>query len=211
MRVVAGAARGIPLKVPKGDQVRPTVDRLKETLFNMIQAEIYERTVLDVLAGSGALGIEALSRGARCAYFCEKNKATVEVIKDNLRRTKLEEKAQVLTGDFSGGLEKIKGAGVKLDLVFLDPPYQEEDLYRRAIEALTEKKLLAEDALIIAETKSGFDFSFLEKYDIKSLKPINIYLCALMFKPVKKRLSIRQTMFGGRLFRFIEGRNEEIV
>ena len=165
MRVVAGAARGIPLKAPKGDQVRPTVDRLKETLFNMIQAEIYERTVLDVFAGSGALGIEALSRGARCAYFCEKNKATVEVIKDNLRRTKLEEKAQVLAGDFLGGLEKIRGAGVKLDLVFLDPPYQEEDLYRQAIKALTEKNLLVGDALIIAETKSGFDFSFLEKYD----------------------------------------------
>ncbi len=165
MRVVAGAARGIPLKAPKGDQVRPTADRLKETLFNMIQAEIYERTVLDAFAGSGALGIEALSRGACCAYFCEKNKATVEVIKDNLQRTKLKEKAQVLTGDFSGGLEKIQNAGVKLNLVFLDPPYQEEDLYQRAIKALIEKKLLAEDALIIAETKSGFDFSFLEKYD----------------------------------------------
>jgi len=165
MRVVAGAARGIPLKAPKGDQVRPTVDRLKETLFNMIQAEIYDRVVLDVFAGSGALGIEALSRGARSAYFCEKDRTAMEVIRDNLRRTKLEDKAQVLAGDFSGGLGKIQMIGIQADLVFLDPPYQEESLYQRAIAALTEKNLLAEGALIIAETKSGFDFSFLEKYD----------------------------------------------
>lgn len=165
MRVVAGIAKGIPLKAPKGDQVRPTVDRLKETLFNMIQTEIYDRTVLDVFAGSGGLGIEALSRGARKAYFCEKNKVATEAIKDNLQRTKLAEKAEIFFGDFSGGLDKMRAAGERADLVFLDPPYQEEDLYQRAIAALAEKKLLAAGALIIAETKSGFDFSFLEKYD----------------------------------------------
>ncbi len=165
MRVVAGQARGIPLKAPKGDAVRPTVDRLKETLFNMIQQEIYGRTVLDVFAGSGALGIEALSRGAEKAYFCEKNREAVEAIKDNLRRTRLEEKAQVYFGDYIAGLQKMRAAGDRADLVFLDPPYHETVLYQQAIELLLQKGLLAEDALLIAETKSGFDFSFLEKYD----------------------------------------------
>ncbi|RRD93504.1 16S rRNA (guanine(966)-N(2))-methyltransferase RsmD [Clostridiales bacterium COT073_COT-073] len=165
MRVVAGSARGIPLKAPKGDTVRPTVDRLKETLFNIIQNEIYDRVILDVFAGSGALGIEALSRGASQAHFCEKNRAAMAVIEENLQKTRLTDKAITYFGDFSLGFQKMQMNGSKADLIFLDPPYHQTDLYQQAIELMLDKNILAAGALIVAEAKSDFDFSFLENYD----------------------------------------------
>lgn len=175
MRVVAGSAKGIPLKAPKGDIVRPTVDRLKETLFNMIQNEIYERVVLDVFAGSGALGIEALSRGACQAHFCEKNKKAAEIIAENLAKTKLSEKSQIYLGDFLYGMQVIESKGVKVDLIFIDPPYHKEELYHQAIEALLEKNLLKENAFIVIEAKSDFDFSFLEKYDTIQIEKCKMF------------------------------------
>lgn len=165
MRVVAGKAKGIPLKAPEGRDVRPTVDRLKETLFNMIQYDVIDTVVLDLFAGSGGLGIEALSRGAKKAFFCEKNKRAWDVLNENLQKTKLQDDAKVYFGDFRIGIQKIGQAGEKVDLVFLDPPYHETHLYQEALEAMLENRILQEDALIIAETTSGFDFSFLENYD----------------------------------------------
>lgn len=165
MRVVSGIAKGIPLKAPKGDLVRPTVDRLKETLFNMIQHEVYDAVVLDLFAGSGGLGIEALSRGASETYFCEKNQAAFEIMKENLNKTKLMNHAKLYFGDFIVALPKMAIQKVRFDLVFLDPPYEKAEFYQKSIEFLVEKDMLSDDALIIAETISGLDFSFLEKYD----------------------------------------------
>lgn len=175
MRVVAGKAKGIPLKAPAGDEVRPTVDRLKETLFNMIQYEVADMVVADVFAGSGGLGIEALSRGATEAYFCEKNKAAFNILKENIKKTGLSENANLFFGDYKLGLSAAKAKLIQFDLVFLDPPYHLENLYSEAIAFLAENDLLAEDALIIAETKKGFDFSFLEKYDTIKIEKLKIF------------------------------------
>lgn len=172
MRVVAGIARGIPLKAPKGNQVRPTVDRLKETLFNIIQYEIGEKNVLDVFAGSGALGIEALSRGALAAYFCEKSQAACKIIEENLARTKLAGRASLYFGDFSLGFQKMRDRGIKIDLVFIDPPYDQDDLYIKAIAGLVDKQLLGPDALIIVEAGRDFNFSFLANYDTIKIEKI---------------------------------------
>ena len=175
MRVIAGSARGIPLKAPKGDTVRPTVDRLKETLFNMIQNEIGERIVLDVFAGSGALGIEALSRGAKYAVFCEKNKAALAVLEENLSKTRFADNAKVYFGDYILGLQKMQHQKIKADLVFIDPPYHLTELYDQAIRSLLEKELLEEDACIVIEAKSDFDFSFLKKYDTITIEKCKIF------------------------------------
>ena len=108
MRVISGTARSLILKTPKGTSTRPTTDKIKETLFNMISNEIYDSVFLDLFAGSGGIGIEALSRGAREAYFCDIDREAIQCIRQNLEHTKLADKATVLKGSFEANLEKLK-------------------------------------------------------------------------------------------------------
>ncbi len=121
MRVIAGSCRSLPLVTPSGDDTRPTTDRIKETLFNMIQAEIPDCIIYDFFAGSGGIGIEALSRGAKHAYFVENSKQALECIKKNLNFTKLTDKATVVSRDV---LSAIPFLTEKADVIFMDPPYQ---------------------------------------------------------------------------------------
>ena len=111
LRVIAGTARSLPLKTVDGMDTRPTTDRIKETLFNMLQTDVYASRFLDLFAGSGAIGIEALSRGAKAAVFVEHSKQCVECIKDNLKFTKLSDKAVVMEQDVLSGISRLAGKG----------------------------------------------------------------------------------------------------
>jgi 16S rRNA (guanine966-N2)-methyltransferase len=121
MRVIAGSARSLPLKTIEGLETRPTTDRIKETLFNMLQTEISGCRFLDLYSGSGAIGIEALSRGAKEAYFVERSKECVECIKYNLKFTHLEDRAVVMEQDVLSALNRISKAE-PFDIVLIDAP-----------------------------------------------------------------------------------------
>lgn len=161
MRVIAGTAKRLQLKAPKGMETRPTQDRIKETLFNMIQNDLYDICFLDLFSGSGAIGIEALSRGAKKAVFVEQNKNAVEVIKENLSFTRLEKNAEVLNTSAQYALQLLQGRE-KFDVVFMDPPYHKE-LEKEIIENPLFYQLLNESAVIIIEMDLKTDLS---EYDI---------------------------------------------
>jgi 16S rRNA (guanine966-N2)-methyltransferase len=131
MRVIAGEFRSRRLKTLPGLATRPTPDRLRETLFNVLAAHIADSVFLDAYAGTGAVGIEALSRGARRCVFVEKNRAAVEVIRENLASLGLENRAEVYTGKTLTVLERVTA-----DIVFLDPPYEMEKEYEAALNGL---------------------------------------------------------------------------
>ena len=123
MRVIAGSARRLLLKTVDGMDTRPTTDRIKETLFNMLQPQIPGCQFLDLFSGSGAIGIEALSRGADLAVMIENNPQAVTCIRENLGTTRLEERAVVMACDVMTGLKRLEGHDYRFDLVFMDPPY----------------------------------------------------------------------------------------
>ena len=137
-----------------------TTDRIKETLFNMLQPDIAGCRFLDLYSGSGAIGIEALSRGAKEAVLVENARAALAVIKDNLAFTKLSSNAVVMEQDVLSAINRLSGKGV-FDIVFMDPPYDKE-LERRVLEYLTMSKLIHEDTLIIFEASLDTDISYLE-------------------------------------------------
>ncbi len=148
MRVISGVARGTKIKTIENNSTRPTLDRVKESLFNILQDKIKEAVILDLFAGSGALGIEALSRGAKKAYFCDKSYEAIKVIKENLNKTKFLDKSVIFNSDYLVAMKKIKE---KLSIVFLDPPYK-LDLSINAIRELLKLKIIDEDTIIIIET-----------------------------------------------------------
>ena len=162
MRVIAGSARRLQLKTVEGMETRPTTDRIKETLFNMIGADLIQTQFLDCFAGSGGIGIEALSRGASKAVFIEKNPKAVECIRENLSRTHLEEGALVLESDVIAGLKRLEGRNYRFDLIFMDPPYGME-LEKRVLEYLSGSPMVTEDTQIIIEASKETDFGWLEE------------------------------------------------
>ena len=149
MRVISGSARGTVLHSIEDISTRPTLDRVKESLFNIIQNDIEDNTVLDLFAGSGAIGIEFLSRRAKQVYFCDKSSKAVAMIEKNLEKTKLKEKAIVYNKDYIDCINTVKN--IKFDIIFLDPPYKEE-FALDAIEKISNLKLLKDDGIIIIET-----------------------------------------------------------
>ncbi len=168
MRVIAGKARRLQLKTVEGMGTRPTTDRIKETLFNMISHGLYDATFLDLFAGSGAIGIEALSRGAKRAVFVEKNPQAVACIKDNLKTTHLEKEATVMSSDVFQALRSLDGRET-FDYVFMDPPYDHE-LEKQVLVFLADSKLLADEALIIVEASMHTDFSYLDEIGFQVIK-----------------------------------------
>lgn len=151
MRVISGKARSLRLKTLDGMDTRPTQDRIKETLFNMIQHEVAGKDFLDLFAGSGAIGIEALSRGCRQAVFVEKNKKAAACIQDNLVHTKLTEDARILMTDVISALRKLDSEGRNFDYIFMDPPYN-KGMEDAVLKELDHSGLLKENALVIAES-----------------------------------------------------------
>ena len=160
MRVIAGSARSLKLKTLEGIDTRPTTDRIKETLFNMIAPYLYDCEFLDLFAGSGGIGIEALSRGAKEAVFVEKNLKAMECIKENLKFTRLEKKGITLTKDVLNALYQLEGDKV-FDYIFMDPPY-DQGLERQVMEYLTRSSLADEYTVIVIEASLETDFSWLE-------------------------------------------------
>ncbi|XCP83732.1 16S rRNA (guanine(966)-N(2))-methyltransferase RsmD [Roseburia hominis] len=168
MRVIAGKARRLQLKTIEGMDTRPTTDRIKETLFNMIAHGLADASFLDLFAGSGAIGIEALSRGAGSAVFVEKNPRAANCIRENLKFTRLEENAEVLVTDVLTAIASLEGRRT-FDYIFMDPPY-DHLLEKQVLAALASSSLLAKDALIIVEASLETDFSYLEEMGYSLIK-----------------------------------------
>lgn len=161
MRVIAGSAKRLPLKTVEGMDTRPTTDRIKETLFNMIAFYIADSSFLDLFSGSGAIGIEALSRGAKEAVFVEQNQKAMACIRENLKVTKLAERAVLYESDVLFALRKMEGQKT-FDYIFMDPPY-DQLLEKQILEYLSESSLLSEDGIIIVEASLHTDFSYVEE------------------------------------------------
>lgn len=170
MRVIAGEARRLQLKTPPGLTTRPTSDQVKETLFNCLMPYLYDAKFLDLYSGSGGIGIEALSRGARYAVFVENDKKALGCIKDNLVTTRYTEKSTIMSMDVMSALRQLEGRE-KFDIVFMDPPYNNE-YERNVIEYLYGSGLLEEDGIIVAEASNDTEFDYLEtlNYEIFKVK-----------------------------------------
>ena len=151
MRVITGTARGVPLKAPKGMDTRPTMDQVKEGIFSAIQFEVEGRRALDLFAGSGQLGIEALSRGAAHCTFVDKGREPVAVIQENLKKTRLEDRAEIVQADYSSYLKTCRR---QFDLVLLDPPYAEVFL-ENSLKRISEIDILSDSGIIITERPFG--------------------------------------------------------
>jgi len=150
MRVISGSARGCKLKAPEGLSTRPTTDRIKETLFNIIAPDIFDCRFLDIFSGSGAIAIEALSRGASEAVLVDNSPKAISIINENLVHTKFDKTAEVIKADVFVALKTLNSQKRKFDIIFLDPPYA-DGLYQGVLEEIKALELLDEDGYIIAE------------------------------------------------------------
>ena len=175
MRVITGKARGMKLKALEGtDIVRPTADAVKEAMFSIVQFDIEGALVLDLFAGSGQLGIEALSRGARKAWFVDSSRLSIELIRDNLEHTRLADSAEVVNMPNSAFL---RSAREKFDIAFLDPPYG-KGLIERSLSALTEK--MSENGIIVCEHEK----------ELRLPERVNGFLLSKTYSYGKIRLSV---------------------
>lgn len=162
MRVIAGTARSTPLCTPSGMDTRPTTDRIKETLFNILQFSLRDRPFLDLFAGSGAMGIEALSRGASYAVLIDASREAADCIRKNLAKCHFEQRAELLQTDVSSGLFRIAGRReLRSPLVFMDPPY-DKGLELPALSALMQSGLLTEESIVVVETSLSGNLSAAE-------------------------------------------------
>ena len=151
MRVISGTARGKKLSSLEGLTTRPTLDRVKEALFNILQFDLKGAKILDLFSGSGALGIEALSRGAKEAVLCDNSHKAIQIINKNLEETRLIDKAKVVNRDYIDAIKQLHKQSQKFDIIFLDPPYK-TDYVIKSINYILEYKLIAEDGIIVVET-----------------------------------------------------------
>ena len=163
MRIISGKARGTKLNTLEGNLTRPTLDRVKESLFNIIQNDIMGSIFLDVFSGSGAIGLEAASRGAKKVILCEKNKQAIEVIEKNISKTHLENEVILYKKDYENMLEDLKE---KVDIVYIDPPYK-TDLAYKSVKKMLELDILNLNSLIIIETDE-------EERILKQIKDLKI-------------------------------------
>ncbi len=159
---------GAKLFTLEGNEItRPTLDRVKEPLFSMLMKWLPEANVLDLFAGSGALGLEAISRGAEHAVLCDNSKKAIYVINENVQKLKMQDKVEILSMDFKKALNSLKGR--TFDIVFLDPPYK-TDYYIQAIETIKNQELIAKDGVIVFETDSDEKIKEIENISINILK-----------------------------------------
>lgn len=161
MRVIAGSRRHLILKTVPGIAVRPTQDRTKETLFNILNPYLADCRFLDLFSGSGAIGIEALSRGAKEVVLVEQSPESLACIKENLKTTKLTEEAKVLSMDVFRAIPELEKEGKVFDIIFMDPPYDNE-LEKRVLEQLANSCLVNDETIIVVEASLQTDFSYAE-------------------------------------------------
>ncbi|MCR4956080.1 MAG: 16S rRNA (guanine(966)-N(2))-methyltransferase RsmD [Lachnospiraceae bacterium] len=157
MRIIAGTMRSLPLKAPKGMNTRPTQDRIKETLFNIINPYLYDARFLDLFSGSGGIGLEAVSRGAKESVFVEQDAAAQKCIEENITFTKCKDKTKLLKQNVLSAINVLDG-GEPFDIIFMDPPYH-KDLEKKVLKALKDTTLVTPDTLIIVEAslETSFD------------------------------------------------------
>ncbi len=169
MRIISGIARGTKLLTLDGNDTRPTLDRVKEALFSIIQNDIPQTLVLDLFSGSGSLALEALSRGADKAIICDNSKKAIKIIEENIIKTKMQEKTEVILSDYKSVLKSMKERKLSFDIVFLDPPYATDyDIY--AIKWMLQEKLLRDNGIIIVETDSDEKIKKISELEINILK-----------------------------------------
>ena len=166
MRVISGSARGSKLISVDSNNTRPTLDRVKESLFNILQNSINNSIVLDLFAGSGAIGIEFISRGAQKAYFCEHSHDAILVIKKNLEKTKFINKSIIFESDYSVCLKKLYSQMIKFDYIYIDAPYK-DDIAVKAVEKIIDYDLLNKNGTIVIETDE-------KERDLKELEKIQV-------------------------------------
>lgn len=168
MRVIAGTYRSRRLVTPAGAATRPTSDRLRETLFNVLAPHLEDCVFLDLYAGSGAVAIEALSRGARMVYFVESGRLALAAIRKNLAALGITEGFQVIEKDAQAALRRLDSEAVRCDVCFLDPPYDAEDEYADTLGFLSQSRLISPESVVIAEHDKHFDpgvaFGALQRY-----------------------------------------------
>jgi len=162
MRVIAGRYRSRRLLAPSGSNTRPTSDRLRETLFNVVSAGIPDSVWLDLFAGSGAVGIEALSRGARMVYFVESSARAAKTVRANLRSLSITEGFEVLEREALQALRALDTAAVVCDFCFIDPPYADNTAYEQSLGFLSQSRLLTPKSAVIAEHDKHSDL--LDRY-----------------------------------------------
>lgn len=172
MRVISGAQKGVRLSKIKGSSIRPTSDRTKELIFNVISNHIKDSLVLDIFAGSGSLGIEALSRGAAKAIFVEINKHALRVLRNNLEKTGFTDRANILNDSADIAMKKLAMSALKFDLIFADPPYV-KNLGVWTVKAVEKSNLLRKGGILLIEHsfKDGLEYSS-DKILLKSCKRI---------------------------------------
>lgn len=150
MRVISGKARGLKLNPPKDQSVRPTTDRVKESLFNIINSYVMDSNVLDLFAGSGSLGIECLSRGAKHCVFSDLSKESIKIIQSNIKKARVERDSTVINKDYKNAISDMGIKKAKFDIIMLDPPYY-EGLFVDCIERIDDNNILSEDGIIVVE------------------------------------------------------------
>ncbi len=160
MRIIAGSARSLPLKTIEGRDTRPTTDKTKETLFNVLQCDVPGSYFLDLFAGSGQIGLEAVSRGANYAVFAENAKKAAACIEDNIRFTKFGDRCRLINSDAITAIRTLEGK-YTFDIIFMDPPY-DKMLERDVLEVLKDSSILKPDTIIVVEAsdRTGFDYLF---------------------------------------------------
>ena len=168
MRVIAGKCRRLNLETIKGDNTRPTSDRIKETLFNIINDEVTDCDFLDLFAGSGQIGLESLSRGGEYSVFVENNRKAAKCIEDNITFTKFDQNARLIVSDVVSALYTIEGK-YKFDIIFMDPPYNKE-LEKEVLQFLSTSSLLKPDTKIIVEASTETNFDYVEEMGFEITK-----------------------------------------
>ncbi|HET6931718.1 MAG TPA: 16S rRNA (guanine(966)-N(2))-methyltransferase RsmD [Candidatus Acidoferrum sp.] len=189
MRIIAGKFRSRLLKSTKSMALRPTSDKLRETLFNVLGELVVDARFMDLFAGSGAVGIEALSRGASEAVFVEKHPPTAALIKKNLELLEIRSGARVVASDALKALEQLaqgsSAATPGIDILFLDPPYAETEQYKIVLSFLGDANLLAENAVVIAEHQRSLDLreTFGKLEQVRVLRQGDAALSFYRFRP----------------------------
>ncbi len=169
MRVIAGKARRLQLKTPEGFDTRPTTDKTKETLFNILNPYLADSDFLDLFSGSGAIGIEALSRGAKYAAFVEDNKTALDCIRANLKFTKLEENAEVISYSAIEAIRVLEMKGKVFDVIFMDPPYNNL-LEKEVLLSLQNSNIIYCDTIIVVEASLKTSFDYLDNSKFRIFK-----------------------------------------
>ncbi len=167
MRIISGSAKGRRLKAPPGLNTRPITDMIKEALFNVWGNRIYEAKMLDLFAGSGSVGIEALSRGAEYVVFVDNSNSAVKVIRENLNHCNFESGFDIYRGDVFQVLKRIANRSAKFDLVYIDPPFTQDHLFKKVMELLSQLDILESDGIVVIRTP--------RKKDMPSFEPLYKY------------------------------------